>query len=99
MRLIHHPSSRFDVLEIVEFYRDTADATLAADFYAELLETFDKIAERPRSFQTYVGDTRRANLNRFPHHVVFEIIDDTTIAIILVRHDHRDPENGLDRAI
>ena len=97
MRIIHHPASRFDVLELVEYYEREADATLADEFYDELLTAIEKIKSRPSSYPIFTDALRRVNLKRFPHHILFEMLDDKTIGILVVKHDSRDPEYGLDR--
>ena len=97
MRIIYHPSSRFDVLDIVEYYEREGDAMLADEFYQELLITINKIRSRPNSYPIFFESLRRVNLRRFPHHILYEILDDKTIGILVVKHGHRDPKYGLDR--
>ena len=93
----YHVEARIDVLEIVEYYEEQEGAKLADAFIFELERFIVRIAERPLSYHEIEPGVRRANLDRFPHHVLFEIVDDKTIKIIAVKHNRRHPALGLDR--
>ncbi len=95
--IVYHVGARFDVLEIVEYYEREADAQLADRFTSELERFIEAVAERPNSYREHSKGIRRANLDRFPHHVLFQIIDDQTIKILSVKHDARHPSYGMDR--
>lgn len=97
MKISHHFGSRLDVLETVEYYEQTGEASLAADFYAEVVRFIDQIAERPMSFPAYRKIYRRANLSRFPHNILFRIVDDESVRILAVRHNRRHPSYGTER--
>ena len=96
-RIIYDVEARFDVLEIVEYYEKVDGPQLADRFTSELAELITHIAERPESFAQIGSGLRRANLNRFPHHIIFEIVGIETIKILTVKHDKRHPDLGLDR--
>ena len=96
-RIIYDVEARFDVLEIVEFYERVDVPQLADRFTSELEKFIEHIAERPESFVEVRSGLRRANLNRFPHHIIFQIVDTETIKILTVKHDRRNPDLGLDR--
>lgn len=85
-----------DLLEIMEHYEDEGGAELASDFYAEFRRYATAAGERPYSFPSY-EEYRRVNLSKFPHHFLFEIVDETTIRIAVLRHDRRNPDFGLKR--
>lgn len=53
MRIRHHPATRFDVLEIMEYYEEQAGSELAADFFAEMLRYIDRIGRVPESFPKF----------------------------------------------
>ena len=97
MKIGHHLGSRLDVLEIVEYYEQTGEAGLAADFFAEVAKHITYIAARPLSFPVHQEKYRRANLSRFPHNILFRIVDEETVRILAVRHNHRNPSYGIDR--
>ena len=96
-RIVYHIEARFDVLEIVEYYEQEGGVQLADRFTSELQRFIEAIAQRPESYPAHSTVVRRANLDRFPHHVLFRVIDDETIKIIAVKHDHRKPSYGMRR--
>ena len=96
-RVIYDVEARFDVLEIVEFYEKVDGPQLADRFTSELEKFIEQVAERPESFVEIRPTLRRANLHRFPHHIIFQIVDDETIKILTVKHNRRKPDFGLDR--
>ena len=83
-----------EVLEIVEYYESKGGPQLADLFTSELKRYIESLAERPESYGLQIGSLRRANLNRFPYHVLFRIVDDETIKIIAVKHNRRRPGYG-----
>ena len=46
MRVRLHPAVDFDLLEIMEYYKEAADSDLAAEFYVEFRHYADKIGGR-----------------------------------------------------
>jgi plasmid stabilization system protein ParE len=96
-RIRYHVEARVDVLGIVEYYEDKEGPKLADEFTSELEKFIEAVAERPLSYREIAPGVRRANLDRFPHHVLFQIIDDETIEVLAVKHSRRDPALGLDR--
>ena len=97
MRLILDPEVHSDVLEIMEYYDQTADSEIAAEFYREFRLCLDRIAARPYAFPKYVKNYRRVNLDRFPHHILYRTVNDEFVRVLIVRHDSRHPSFGLDR--
>ena len=85
-----------DLLEIMEYYDAEGGPGLAADFYGEFRLYANAAGERPYSFPA-AGNLRRVNLQKFPHHFLFQILDDTTLRILIIRHNRRHPDFGLDR--
>ena len=96
-RVVYHVGARFDVLEIVEFYEHSEGPGLADRFTTELERFIVHIVERPESYNEIRHGIRKANLGRFPHHILFRIVDDETIEVLAVKHDRRHPDFGLDR--
>ncbi len=96
-RIVYDVEARLDVLEIVEFYEEADGPQLADRFTSDLKQYIEYIAERPESFRQIRSGIRRASLNRFPHHVIFQIVDENPIKILAVKHDRRHPDFGLDR--
>ena len=85
-----------DLLEILEYYDEHAGAEVAANFYKEFRQYARLAGERPDSFPS-CEEFRRVNLRKFPHHFLFQIIDENTLRILTVKHNRRDPSFGRDR--
>jgi addiction module RelE/StbE family toxin len=96
MRVAYHPLVRRDVLEIQNYYREISPE-LAREFQEELRDTIDLAAENPQRFHLTGQGFRRANLSRFPYHVLYEVHADL-VRVMVVRHHKRHPRFGLDRA-
>lgn len=86
-----------DLLEIMEYYDESAGVDIAAEFYAEFRQYAKAAATRPYSFAMHSEGLRRVSLNRFPHHFLFRIVNDASIRILVVKHNRREPLFGLDR--
>jgi plasmid stabilization system protein ParE len=95
MDVIYHPWVRRDVVEIARYYQ-TISARLANEFEDELRETIAQATGSPLRFPPTERGFRRANLKRFPYHVLYEVHPDV-IRVMLVRHHKRNPQFGLDR--
>ncbi len=85
-----------DLIEIMEYYDEEAGTDVAAKFYAEFRQYAKAAVERPYSFPQH-GELRRANLHRFPHHFLYKIVNEITVRVLVVRHNRRHPDFGLDR--
>ena len=97
MEIIVHPEVDNDLLGQIEFYSREASSQVAVEFYSEFRRCFDVIVDRAASFPLYTSRLRRINFNRFPHHILFEILDNEIVHVVVIKHDHRDPDFGLDR--
>ena len=97
MEIIVHPEVDNDLLDHINYYARKVEPQLAIEFYIEFRRCFDTIIERGASFPLYTSRLRRINFNRFPYHILFEILGDEVIHIVVVKHDSRDPDLGLDR--
>jgi plasmid stabilization system protein ParE len=80
-----------------KFYSREASYEVALEFYREFRRCFDVIIARAASFPLYTPRLRRINFQRFPYHILFEVLDDKVVHIVVVKHDRRDPDFGLDR--
>jgi len=96
MRLEFHRQIASDISRIMDYYEDVAGQQLADEFYNELRFFFQKAADSPETFSIRERDLRRVNLQRFPYHFLFRIVDDT-VRILVVRHHRRRPSLGLPR--
>jgi plasmid stabilization system protein ParE len=96
MHLEFHRQVASDVSRIMEYYESIAGPQLADEFYAELRTFFNKASESPQSYAIRERDLRRVNLERFPFHFLFRIVNEQ-VRILVVRHHKRRRSLGLDR--
>jgi toxin ParE1/3/4 len=94
MRIGYHPLVEKDVDEILDHYEGLS-VRLADDFRNELRRIIDKAAASPLRFPP-AGRYRRANLHRFPYHILYEL-GDNQFRIMIVRHNKRHPRYGTGR--
>ena len=96
MRIVFHPKIYSDIDTIMEYYEHAATPELADEFYAELRYFIRAAAERPETFSIRTHDVRRVNLQRFPYHFLFRIVEDS-VRVLVVRHHGRRPSLGIRR--
>lgn len=95
MNLIFHPQAAKDARSIASGYSEVSEE-LVARFWLELDVVIESITLFPERHHFDPSGFRRANLRKFPHHVLFEQLVDG-VRIMVVRHDHRNPSYGLRR--
>ncbi|SRR5712692_4184487 len=96
MRLEFHRQVASDISRILDYYQDIGEPQLAEEFYSELRSFFHKAAQSAEAYSVRERDIRRVNLERFPFHFLFRIVDDR-VRILVVRHHSRRPSLGLHR--
>ena len=96
MRIVLHPKVYSDVATIMEYYQQAASPDLADEFYRELRYFMEEAGRRPKAFPVREGDIRRVNLQRFPYHFLFRLVEDS-VRILVVRHHRRHPSLGRGR--
>ena len=96
MRLEFHRQVASDISRIMDYYENRAGLKLADDFYAELRAFFEKASESPKAYSVRERDLRRVNLERFPFHFLFRVVNES-VRILVVRHHRRRPSLGLRR--
>jgi plasmid stabilization system protein ParE len=94
MRVVYHRLVENDVAEVLEHY-GALSPTLAEDFRRELKRVIAQAAANPFRFHP-AGRYRRANLTRFPYHILYEVCEDT-LRIMVLRHNKRHPRYGVGR--
>lgn len=97
MSLRFHVSARLDLLEILEYYKENAGDDIAIAFFSEFRECLRLIQARPLSFPEIRSGIRRCIFARFPHQINFEVADETTIKILVIKHQRQHPQYGMDR--
>ncbi len=96
MRLVFHPRVHADLVEIMAYYERVGAPGLVEAFYAEFLEYANQAAAAPASFASRIRNIRRADLRRFPYHILFRVSIDS-VRVLVVRHHRRRPSLGLAR--
>jgi plasmid stabilization system protein ParE len=91
----YHPEVGEDVAEALRRY-DAVSERLGDEFREELRRTVRMAAANPGRFHLLKPGVRRANLKRFPYHLIYREIPDG-IRVTLVRHHRREPSFGMER--
>ena len=97
MRIRYTVLAREELTETLEYYEAEAGLETAVDFFAEFETVKRRIAANPRTFPEIKNGIRRSLFNRFPYEVNYEVVDATTIKILVIKHQRRSPDFGLDR--
>lgn len=83
-----------DLESAMAYYLREAGGQIATEIFEEFRRCRRIIAERPRAYPIVRDDIR---CHRFPYHILYKIVDDSSSKILVVKHDRRDPDFGLDR--
>jgi len=92
----YHPLVKRDVVAALKFYSEIS-SRLADEFNAEVRDLIARAADNPLRFHPVDRGFRRANLRRFPYHVLYEVRADS-IRVMHLRHNRRHPDYGMERA-
>lgn len=95
MRIEYHPAVWQDVAEVLRRY-DAISQRLGGEFMADLRHHVALATARPGRFHLIKPGYHRANLKRFPYHLVYRELPDG-IRVTLVRHHGRHPDFGMGR--
>ena len=90
-----HPEAIAEARAAREWY-EAQNAEAAEAFMHELDVAIERIEEAPRQWPSYLDDTRRYLLRRFPFIVVFRAVNDH-VQILAVAHARRRPGYWLGR--
>ena len=93
--LVYHPHVQKDVSAILRYYDQHSNA-LGDQFWHELKSVIAAVGANPERYHPANDRLRRANLARFPYHVLFRIIPQG-IRVTAVRHNKSHPERALHR--
>ena len=87
--LILEPPAQADIETAIVWY-DEQRLGLGDRFRDELYGLLTRIRDRPGSFPALVQPIRRGLLRKFPYSVYF-VLDATSVSVIAVLHQRRDP--------
>lgn len=96
MKIIYHRLAVRDIRQILDHYENEAGSRLGDRFFNDLLATLDKALANPTHFPPFGETMRRANLEDFPYHILYEV-KAWGIKVTVVRHHRRNPLFGLRR--
>lgn len=97
MKIRYNVLAREELTDALEYYEVEAGLETAVDFFAEFEKVKQRIAANPRSFPEIRTGVRRCLFSRFPYEVNYKIIDAITVKILVIKHQKRSPDFGLDR--
>lgn len=95
MHIIRHPKLAEDIRDVAMHYAEISERVLSS-FWKELESVIATIEKNPRSQHFDSCGLRRANLRKFPYHLLYDIEDDN-VFILVLRHDRRHPSYGIER--
>jgi toxin ParE1/3/4 len=95
MEIVFHPLVRRDIQQPIQYYKTISDQ-LAQEFRSELKEVLDQVTRNPLRFHITDRGFRRANFQRFPYHLLYDVTADH-VRVMLLRHNKRNPQYGLKR--
>ena len=91
-----HPEAERDIADVLDFYREHAGIAVAERFLSEFERVASVLVEHP-GFGTRTTSGRRTfPLKLFPYSVVYRELE-TSIRILVVRHQRRKPGFGGSR--
>lgn len=95
MQIIRHPKLAEDIRDAAMHYEEISERVISA-FWSELDSVLASVEKNPRSHHFDSCGLRRANFRNFPYHLLYEV-DDDVIFLVVLRHDKRHPNYGIDR--
>ncbi len=92
----YHRLAVRDAREILEYYESEGGNPLACRFYDDLIATIEKAVGNPHRFHPIDDRFRRADLDDFPYHILYEERS-WGIRVMVIRHHRRHPRHGIRR--
>jgi len=95
MSVILLPPADIELQDAIDFYNDQMRG-LGDRFYNSFLDTLHYVEGVPDLWRKVGKHTRRANIQRFPHLVLY-VQDQKDILVTCIAHQHRDPSYYMGR--
>jgi hypothetical protein len=95
VEITFHPLVKRDFIEAVTYYNGIS-AGLASEFDDEVRFILSQLIVSPLRFHLVEQGFRRANLRRFPYHILYEIRVEK-LRVMHIRHNKRHPDYGRER--
>lgn len=91
-----HRLAAQEALEVFHYLAEKANADVADGFFEELMTVLEGLQSDHGRHHFFRGDIRRANLRRYPYHVLYRV-HSTQVRVLAVRHHRRHPDHGASR--
>ena len=96
MRVIFHQLIKKDLRAALSYYDAEGGSRLGDRFFAEVESVVAAVRTHPRGCHFAAEGLRRAGLNSFPYHFLYEE-GEAFVHFLVLRHDQRNPCFGLQR--
>ncbi len=96
MAMIFHRLVQKDLRIVLSYYQEESGVALADRFFSDLEKLVAQIASEPRRFHQVSSGLRRANMRRFPFHLLFRE-SPGGVRVLVLRHHKRHPDYGIGR--
>jgi toxin ParE1/3/4 len=84
-------AAELDVAEAQLWY-ESQRSGLGGEFYSEVSQLIDRLAETPFIYQIVHRDIRRAVVHRFPYLIWYRVIGEV-VTVLACTHAKQDPKN------
>ena len=96
MRVEYHPAIERELRDIIKYYGECSQG-LGAEFLNEFERQILRIASMPTRWMVVESDVQRSLMKRFPYVIYFRVLDNDTLRVTVVKHQHRHPDYGRNR--
>jgi len=96
MEVIYHELIKKDLRAALAYYDTEGGPILGDRFFHEVETLTAKVLANPQAFHFAADGLRRAALESFPYHFLYEEIGNFVYFLVL-RHDRRHPSYGVRR--
>ncbi len=83
-------AAEVEFYDIVDYYKQF-DHALSNDFIQEFEDAVQRLVKFPKAGHSYLYQTKRIFLNRFPFAIVYKVYRDNVIMVFAIMHMKRKP--------
>jgi plasmid stabilization system protein ParE len=94
--LLFHPDTTEEIKSSFDWYQDQVKG-LGYEFIQELDDAFNSIQSLPQTWPKMGQYHRRFILSRIPYSIIYKNVDEKTIYVVTIMHNHRKPGYWNDR--
>jgi len=96
MEIIYHDQIKRDLRAALAYYDAEGGSRLGDRFFDEVEAAVARVSENPQGCHFAAAGLRRAALDSFPYHFLYEE-DGSRVWFLVLRHDRQHPHFGLGR--